>query len=116
MANHPNRSRLPRGFSPEDSVDALPVESDQYYSGCGHRSLSTADLGRYQVEFYRTAEGERTVTIYSQAAMQRAAARSVKAGGGVRGLNSDHLRSGESRRLPDDCSIGRALDIARGLR
>ena len=99
-----------------DSISTLKWEDDQYFAGFGQAGLWIADLGIFQLERSRNAEGKVTTVIYARAAMSRAAERSRKAGGGVMGLCSSHLRDGEYREVPDDALIGDALSIAKGLR
>lgn len=95
-------------------ISELQFESEPYFSGFGNRSLGTSEPTRgLVIEKYNDADGETTYTAYRPAAMRRAAARSIRAGGGVRGICSEQLRDREKVAVTPDCTVGAALELLR---
>lgn len=105
---------MSRNSKIDTSVKDLRYTEDPYHSGFGARGLGTATPHRYlEVERATSAEGEDTYLVYRPSAMRRAARRSSRAGGGVRGLCSDDLLEGEVVEVSPQATVRFAIRMLR---
>lgn len=88
-------------------------DDDGYFSGFGRRRLTSTTWRGWHIERHTDAEGRTTITACRSSAMTRAAQRSIRAGGGVRGLCTDHVPSGKTIVLSERDNL---LDVLGGAR